>query len=501
MNRSSGVLMHISSLPNFYGIGSLGKEAYKFIDFLNAAKVTLWQILPLNLTSYGDSPYQSVSNYGYNYYFIDLDLLKDKGLLKAEDYQNIDFGNNEERINYKKIFDNRVLVLKKAFKNFQRDKDFYNFLKSNENSRDFAFFMVLKELNNYKCWAEWDEKYSHYSKELEEEIISKYKDLFEFYIWTQYEFLKEYFDLKKYANSKNVKIMGDIPIYLAYDSVECYKYPQMFQFDKNHKPTRVAGCPPDCFSEDGQLWGNPLYNWDYLKRTNYKWWNGRINNALKLYDLVRIDHFRGFSAYFSIPYGDKTARNGSWVKGPGFDLFKDKLDLPIVAEDLGFMDEDFINLMKLVKYPGMKIITQGLMNQNENDSWRPRNYDEHYFSYTSTHDSETTRQYIDELSSTNKQIFINVLSSECAFFNIDFNENLSNYDLTYKIIELNYATNSIVAMTPIQDLLSIGKEGRMNLPSTLSTNNWSYRLDKNLFENRKDELIKFLSNLVSKYHR
>lgn len=501
MKRTSGILMHISSLPNKYGIGTFGKEAYDFVDFLNNSHISIWQILPLNLTSYGDSPYQSPSNYGFNYYFIDLDTLKEQGLLKLEDYNNVDFGNNEEKVNYEKIFNNRIVILKKAFNNFKYNKEFLNFLDTNKNARDFAFFMVLKELNNYQPWYNWNDDLRNYSKEIEDEVINNNKKLYDFYMWTQFEFLNQYYKLKKYANDKGVKIMGDIPIYLAYDSVECYKYPEMFQFDEHHNPTRVAGCPPDCFSADGQLWGNPLYNWEYLKSTGYKWWNDRINNALKLYDLVRIDHFRGFSGYYSIPYGDKTAKNGKWIKGPGFDLFKDKTHLPIIAEDLGFMDDDFERFMKDCGYPGMKIITQGLLNQDINDTWRPRNYNEHYFSYTSTHDSETTRQFIDELNPSKKELFLDIMESECQYFNIDFNRNLSNYELTLKVIELDFANNAIASMVPVQDLLGIGKEGRMNLPSTLSTDNWSYKVNKEIFDRHKPELEKMLVQLNDKYKR
>lgn len=499
--KEAGILMHISSLPSPYGIGTFGKAAYEFVDFLRKSKIKVWQILPLNVTSYGDSPYQSPSNYGFNYYFIDLDLLVDRGLITKDDVKDIDFGSDENRVDYKKIFDNRLAVLKKAFNNFTYTKEFKDFLKTNVNAHDFSFFMTLKELNNYDPWFKWNENIRTYSKELEEKTIKENQHEFEFYMWTQFEFLNEYRDLKAYANKNGIRMMGDIPIYLAYDSVECYKYPEMFQFNENHEPISVAGCPPDCFSVDGQLWGNPLYNWEYHKNTGYKWWNERISSALRLYDLVRIDHFRGFSGYYSIPYKDETAKNGKWVKGPGIDLFKDKVDYPIVAEDLGMLDEDFYTFMKQTGYPGMKIVIQGLEDLDTNNTWRPRNYDNHYYSYTSTHDSETALQYLNRLELSQKELVKKVLNEECEYFNIELSEDPSDIEITNKIVELNIASDSLVAITPMQDLLALGEEARMNYPSTLSTKNWSWRITKKEFEARKDEISSRLLKIITRYKR
>ncbi len=493
--------MHISSLPSPYGIGTFGKTAYEFVDFLKKSKMKVWQILPLNVTSYGDSPYQSPSNYGFNYYFIDLDILISKGLLNKKDLSDIDFGEDESRVNYKKIFDNRINILKKAFSNFSYDDKFTTFLSSNTNARDFSFFMTLKELHNHLPWFKRKRRYRRYSLDIEKETITTYKNLFEFYMWTQYEFIDQYSKLKEYANKNDVKIMGDLPIYLAYDSVECYKYPKMFQFDKKHRPTRVAGCPPDSYSIKGQLWGNPLYDWDYHKETNYSWWNNRIKNALKLYDLVRIDHFRGFSGYYSIKFKAKDAINGEWIKGPGFDLFKDKLNYPIVAEDLGKLDEDFYQFMNQTGYPGMKILIEGVGHLNPYSSWRPRNYDAKCYSYSSTHDSETTLQFINSLSLSRKEEYIRILKEECEYFNITIDKLSTDEDITNKIVELNLASNSKCAITPIQDLFPLGIEARMNFPSTLSIKNWSWRLTNDEFNKRKDEFSTRLSTLVQKYKR
>lgn len=499
MERSSGIFLHITSLPSKYGIGTLGKASYEFVDFLAKSNVKIWQILPLNLTSYGDSPYQSPSNYGYSYYLIDFDVLIEKGLLKKSEVNKVKWFYEEDRTNFEIMFNEKTKLLKLAFSRFNKTskRGFKTFLKENKNASDFSFYMTLKTLHNFRPWNEWN---LPYSIELEKRVKKENKDLYEFFMWTQFEFLDEYKKLKKYANKKNIKIMGDIPIYLAFDSIECYKFPQMFEFDEKHNPINVAGCPPDCFSETGQLWGNPLYNWEYLKSTNYKWWNERINNALNLYDLVRIDHFRGFSAYYSIPYGDETAINGKRVKGPGIELFKDKLDYPIVAEDLGFMDEDFEKLMKEVKYPGMKIFVQGILNDKE-DSWRAPNFDKTHLIYTSTHDSETALEYYDELSEDKKKLMIENVKEDAKYFNIDFKEEISREELEKLMIEISYASDAICVITPMWDLLSLGAEGRMNKPSTLSTSNWSWRMEKMQFEKNKLRIAGFLNNLNTKYRR
>ncbi len=504
MYRKAGILMPIFSLPSKYGIGSLGQKAFEFVDFLSKSKMSIWQILPLSLTSFGNSPYQSPSSSGLNYYFIDLDILNKKGLLEKEEYEYIDFG-DDKRVDYGKIFNNRVKILKKAFNRFNKeDKKFQEFINTQQKYRDFAFFMVLKDLNNLQAWYIWDDEYKHYSKKLENRIIKEHNDEFLFYLWTQYEFLNQYVDLKRYANSKGVSIMGDIPIYVAYDSVDVYKYPKNFELNENKEPINVAGCPPDCFSDDGQLWGNPLYNWTYLKRNKYQWWNQRILDALNLFDIVRIDHFRGFAAYYSIPYKDTTAKYGKWVDGPGFNFFKDKLKMPIVAEDLGFIDDKFRKLMKQTKYPGMKIISFGLDDASDlKNMWKPSNFTRNYFSYPASHDSPTTMQYLEELDEVRLENVKKVIERECRLLKVDFNKEkeISLEYLEDKIIEINLASKSKAAICLIQDLLHIGKEGRLNYPSSLSDDNWSWRLTDEQFDLIKANLEEKLSYLVEKYNR
>lgn len=500
--KHCGILCPIISLPNDLGIGSLGKEAYEFVDFLKEAGVGLWQLLPLNFTSFGNSPYQSPSNDGLNFNFIDLKALVEEDLLSYEEIYSCDWGNNPNRVDYGALFNNKLKILRLAFSRFAKnDKDFQEFISDNYKIKDFALFMVIKEMHKLKPWYEWETKYKNYSKRVENEVLKVHKDNFLFYMWTQFVFLKQYKKLKKYANDNGISIMGDLPIYVAYDSVEVWKYPKLFELDENHEPINVAGCPPDCFSVDGQLWGNPLYNWKYHKRTKYRWWNERIENALKLYDFLRIDHFRGFSAYYSIPFKDDTARNGRWVKGPGFDLFKDKLNLNIIAEDLGMIDDDFLDLMKKTNYPGMKIVTQGFDNDDESNTWRPSNYDYNFYAYTSTHDSETTKQYLDNLNKEQKERLLRIVKCECSKLKVDYEEDLSNEGLTYKLIELDLASNAKVSVIPIYDLLKVGKEGRINFPSTVSDDNWSWRMSKEDFDSNKESIQKTLSEWIKKYQR
>jgi 4-alpha-glucanotransferase len=501
--RYSGVLLPISSLLDKHGIGTFGKGAHDFVDFLSASGMSIRQILPLNVTSYGDSPYQSPSTYGLNHYFIDLDLLRDDGLLKESDYDSIDFGSNPSRVDYGKLYLYKLDVLKVAFKNFDKsDRDFVYFLKNNLKARDYALFMVLKTINEMKPWWKRAQEYRNYSLKLEEDVINEHSDPFTFYVWTQFEFLKQYHSLKEYANSKGILIMGDMPIYVAYDSLECRKYPENFLFDKDKKPTLVAGCPPDCFSNDGQLWGNPIWNREYLKSTGYKRYNDRISFCLELFDLLRIDHFRGFSGYYAIPSSEKTARNGKWIKGPGIDLFADKLNWPIVAEDLGYEDEDLKIFLKQCSYPRMKIATQGLLDLSKDDVWRPSNYTYNFFAYTSTHDSPTVREFLDELEPSDFKTIKEVVKEECSLLKVKSPDDYSNKDeLVETIIRLDVASAARVAMIPMQDILGIGKAGRMNVPSTLSDLNRSRRLPQEWSESDHSELALKLKALSLSYGR
>ena len=346
--RQSGILMPVSALPGAYGIGSFSKEAYKFVDWLQKSGQALWQILPLGPTSYGDSPYQSFSTFAGNPYFIDLETLTREGLLEDDICRQTDFGNNPNQIDYGKLYQNRFHILKIAYEHAKErqilnSSDYVDFLnEQNEWLADYALYMSVKNHFHGAGWNLWEEDI----RLRRPDAISHYQDLLtdeiHFYQFLQYEFYKQWHMLKEYANQKGIQIIGDIPIYVAYDSADVWAHPELFQLDESGQPTAVAGCPPDGFSATGQLWGNPLYRWDYHKETGFSWWVNRIRGCFRLYDIMRIDHFRGFDEYYSIPYGDPTAENGHWEKGPGMDLFhkiKQKLGyLPIIAEDFWIFD-------------------------------------------------------------------------------------------------------------------------------------------------------------------
>ena len=492
--RESGILMPLTSLPSPYGVGTLGKEAYAFIDFLAEAEVDIWQLLPLNVTSYGDSPYQSPSANGLNYYLIDLDTLVKKGLLKKEEIESVDFGSDPNRVDYGLLFNNRVPLLKKAFARFdKKSSSFRSFVKEGKYN-DFAFFMTMKSLHSFAPWYEWGEKGSVYSPLLEKRVILENQDLYLFYVWTQYEFLKEYQELKSYAHKKNIRLMGDMPLYLAYDSIEAYKYPELFCFDENHRPTLVAGVPPDYFNADGQLWGNPIYNWEKMKEDGYSWWNKRIENNLELFDILRIDHFRGLSAYYTIPVGRKNARVGEWMKGPGMDLFDGKKDLPIVAEDLGFIDDDVKELLAETGYPGMKVLEFAFDGDKENEH-KPSNSLYNYICYTGTHDNDPLAGYLSSLGEKEKAKFKEDVKKECSLFAVPYDDK-DDVALTHTVDSLAFASPCRLTILPYADVLALGSEARINTPALMNGRNWTYRYTKKDFSR---SVIRFLKENIEKY--
>ncbi|MDE6946394.1 MAG: 4-alpha-glucanotransferase [Anaeroplasmataceae bacterium] len=496
MNRNAGVLLHITSLPSRYGIGTLGEEAFLFVDWMVKANLKIWQVLPLVPTNYGDSPYQSVSSTALNYYMIDFDILHKKGLLKKKEYESRCFYHLEQRVDYSILFSEKIAVLKVAFRKVNRhDADFLNFVQKGEY-KDFAVFMTLKAMHQYQSWNLWNKEYQQYSLELEEKIIKNYNDEYLFWVWTQYEFLQEWTELHAYAKQNGIEIMGDMPLYVAYDSVEVWKHPELFVLTEDHKPKFVAGCPPDIFTADGQLWGNPIYDWAYMKKENYVWWNDRIKSAFDLYDILRIDHFRGFDKYYSIPAEHDTARYGTWEDGPKIDLFKDKLDLKIVAEDLGLIDDGVKLLMQQTNYPGMKVL-EFAFDGNTNNDHKPSNYIENCVVYTGTHDNMPIYQYILDLDPYNLEVFLIDLKKECMYLGVPVKD-YSYEDIALTIVELAFASKANTCIIPMQDLLCQDGTSRMNLPSTVSTKNWSYRVTK---AHLSDKLASMVKDFVKRYHR
>lgn len=469
--RKSGLLLPISSLDSKYGIGSFSKEAYEFIDKLKFSGQKYWQILPLGQTGFGDSPYQSFSTFAGNPYFIDLSELIENGLLTNEECDECDFGSDDRYIDYEKLYFNRFNLLKKAYdrSNISENNDFIKFCDENKYwLSDYATFMVIKNANDGKSFIEWDLDSRLKKASAIKVYESKFKDEILFYEYLQYLFFNQWFRLKKYANDNGIEIIGDIPIYVSMDSADTWSNPELFELDENNMPVNVAGCPPDSFSKDGQLWGNPLYNWDYHKDTDYRWWISRIEFCTKLYDVVRIDHFRGFDEYYSIPYKDTTARNGIWKKGPSIDLFNkiyEKLHTKnIIAEDLGFLTDTVIKLVKDTGYPSMKVL-QFAFDSREDSDYLPHNYDKNSVVYTGTHDNNTLVGWLKTLCEDDKTLLMNYL--DVTSFDIN--------DITYKLIRLAESSVSNTCIIPVQDILYLDETARINEPSTVGKN-WKWRL-------------------------
>ena len=469
--RYSGILLPISSLPSKYGIGSFSKEAYDFVDFLEKAGQKYWQVLPMGPTGYGDSPYQSFSTYAGNPYFIDLEELIGMGLLSRKECDKVDFGTDAGRINYELLYKSRFTLLRKAYKksNIAGDKEYKAFVKENAFWLDnYALFMTLKGIYKGKSFMEWKDEHrlcrASAIKQLKAD--AKVKDEMGMWMFIQFLFYKQWYKLKAYANSKGVEIIGDIPIYVALDSADTWANPELFMFDKDRKPVGVAGCPPDYFAATGQLWGNPLYNWEYHKKTGYEWWMKRLGNCFKMYDVVRIDHFRGFDEFYFIPYGDKTAEFGHWEKGPGYDLFdtlKKKMGKkPIIAEDLGLLTPSVIKLVKKCGYPGMKILEFAFDSGEDND-YLPHNYDKNCIVYTGTHDNDTTIGWFSTLRKKDKDYTKKYLGIKNA------------KNIAWDLIRLAQSSVADTCIIPMQDYLELGNDARINLPSTLG-NNWVWRM-------------------------
>lgn len=450
--------MHISSLPNKRGIGSLGKSAYEFVDFLADSGLSLWQVLPLCPTSYGDSPYQSPSAIAGNPYFIDIDTLVEEGLLKQAEAPEYKLA----PIDYAAVYYERYATLRKAFRRFLKapPQDFESFKAENAFwLDDYALFMALKEAHGMQAWYTWEDRYMHRTGSM-----TKFAKAAEFHKFLQYEFFRQWLALKRYANEKGIKIVGDMPIYIAHDSVEVWSNPKQFLLNEDLSRKVVAGVPPDYFSADGQLWGNPIYDWNYMRATNYAWWVMRMRMALKLYDIVRIDHFRAFADYYVIPADRNNAKVGEWRQGPGmalFDVINKTLDNPaIIAEDLGELHDCVRELVKTTGYPGMKIM-QFAFDGNPNNDFYYTNYNKNCVAYPGTHDNDTTRGWFESLGDGEKNTVRRMLG-------------YGGDDIAAEIIERLLSSAADTVIIPMQDFLNLDTKARMNIPSTLG-GNWAWR--------------------------
>ena len=496
MARSAGILLSITSLPTPYGIGTIGKEAREFADFLKKAGQKVWQILPVGPTSYGDSPYQSFSTYAGNPYLIDLDTLVEEGLVTKEELDSYDWGDDDRHVDYEKIYNSRYKVLRSAFETFSKKdakseekKAFRAFTRKNSGwLKNYALYMAIKNYYDMASWTEWPEDI----KMREETALARYerklKDEVDFWKFLQFKFYEQWESFRAYVNGLGIKILGDMPIYVAMDSADTWANPEIFQLYDDGDPIAVAGCPPDYFSATGQLWGNPLYDWDYLKETGYEWWFERIKAASKLYDITRIDHFRAFASYYSIPYPAENAINGKWVEGPRIEFFRMMEEecgkFEIVAEDLGTLTPDVTELMEQTGYPGMKVLEFAFDSGEEND-YLPHKYTNNCVVYTGTHDNDTLMGWLE------------TANPDDVRYAREYCKMPDDEPFNWGLIRVAYECKADMAVIPMQDLLGLGKEARMNTPSVLG-GNWTWRVRK---EEYSDELAQTLRTMSVKNGR
>lgn len=496
--RTCGVLMHITSLPSPYGVGTLGSEAYKFVDFLKKAGQTYWQILPVGPTGFGDSPYQSYSAFAGNPMLIDIDELIKAGLVSEDDKDLKILAEKKEFADFGQMFSFKRLILAKAHAAFAANADneqkylFGKFCRKNAWwLDDYAMFMSMKYFFKQVMWTEWADSY----RLRDTQTLAKYAEEhgvdIDCWKFMQFLFFRQYKDLKKYANKRGISIYGDMPIYVSMDSSDIWANPEMFMLDSDRKPTKVAGCPPDDFSPTGQLWGNPLYDWDYMDKNNYKWWIKRVQYSAKLFYLTRIDHFRGFESFYAIPAGDKTAEHGEWLQGPSMKLFSaikaDLGDVKLVAEDLGFLTDEVKAMLKAAGYPGMNVLEFGF--GGEDSSYLPHNYVKNSVVYIGTHDNETALGwYLAQDKAGKKRIR--------KYLGLD--KSASDSKVVRELIRCAYASVSENCVIQMQDWLCLDNSARMNIPSTIGGGNWAWRMDKNACTK---ELAKAMKKMAKTYFR
>lgn len=483
--RSCGILMHITALPSPYGIGTLGKEAERFADWLKKAGQKYWQVLPIGPTGYGDSPYQPFSSFAGNPFMIDLDQLVEEGFITREACLNADFGADPSYVDFEKIAATRKELFHQAHKDFRDDVGYTSFImKEADWLDDYALFTALKEKFGGKPWTQWDDDIKLRRPEAVERYTNELSEEISYVKFVQYIFSRQWDSFHRYCNRNGISIIGDIPIYVSPDCADVWANPELFELDERLNPRRVAGVPPDYFSATGQLWGNPLYNWEQMKLTGYDWWIKRVKKSAQLYDMLRIDHFRAFDTYYAIPYGHKTAEHGTWEKGPGMDLFntikKELGDVSIIAEDLGDIFDSVKELLKDSGFPGMRVFQFGFNPENSDNDHLPHNYPENSVAYTGTHDNATIMQWYKEADDKSRDMARRYIKK--GLFektNMAFIRNV-------------YASPSKLAIIPMQDVLGLGKEGRMNVPSTLG-GNWNWRMKQGALTDHTADKLRALA--------
>lgn len=487
MTRGAGILLSVTSLPSPYGIGTMGKAAYRFVDLLVDLRQKYWQVLPIGPTSFGDSPYQSFSAFAGNPYLIDLDTLIEEELLKEEEVLSCNWGSRKDDVDYSLIYENRFFVLQKAFERFQTsDKAFREFCSNEEWLADYSLYMAIKESQGNKEWLCWEEDLKNRKEPALEKCRQELKDRIAFWQFLQYKFWQQWSALKAYANEKGIKIIGDIPLYMALDSADVWAERKQFKLDEEGRPTEVAGCPPDAFSDDGQKWGNPLYDWEGMEKDGYHWWERRIKLNGRLFDIIRMDHFIGVARYYSIPAEDENARNGKWNKGPGkklTDMIEKTLGKGrVIAEDLGVAVPAVKKLLQKTGWPGMKILLFAFDGNTANEHI-PHNYESsNLVVYAGTHDNETVAGY-----------FRDKTEYELAFL-YEYLNITKKEEIPDAVIRAGYSSVADVVIMQMQDLLKLGNETRMNFPSTVGTN-WRWRTMKDSLSEERRAWIRTMTLL------
>ena len=490
MDRRFGIILPVYSIPSRYGIGSLGKEAYSFVDFLSKSGVGLWQVLPLGPTSYGDSPYQCFSAFAGNDYFIDLDKLKDEGLLTEADLAGADDGWDPQFVDYGRIYSTRYEILEKASERFfsSPDEDYFKFTESVSWLEDYALYMAIKRSFGMVAWTEWPEEYRDRRPEIIEAFREEHEDMLRHHRFCQYKFFSQWKALLRYAHRNGIEVVGDAPIYVSMDSADVWSNRDLFCLDEKGYPTVVAGVPPDYFSETGQLWGNPIYRWDEQKDRVYEWWERRVSSASILYDYLRIDHFRGFDSYWTIPADEETAINGEWVEGPGIGFIRFLKNaagnMKLIAEDLGLLTPSVKALLRDSRLPGMKVLEFAFSGEGESD-YLPEAYHVNCICYTGTHDNDPVCPWLDSLDEQSLEFFSEYMKKKGLTPDAD------------GMIRLGLSSEARFFIVQMQDLLETGSGSRTNLPG-VQEGNWRWRLTADAITEALSDRI---MSLVKEYGR
>ncbi len=465
--RESGILMHITSLPGPWGIGTMGAQAYSFVDFLKRAGQHYWQILPLSPTGYGDSPYQSCSAFAGNHYLIDLNMLIEEGLLQEQEVKQRNWGHQENKVDFGLQYQNRLDILRLAYGRFGENEKYREFCRENGSwLPDFALFMALKDTFQGQPWYQWPDELKYRDSDAIWQERQRLKKEIGFYTFVQYLFFCQWNALRTYAHENGIQIIGDVPIYVPYDSCDVWSSPELFLLDAEMKPTEVAGVPPDAFTADGQLWGNPLYHWDKMHQDDYAWWIRRLAAAGRLYDVVRLDHFRGLESYWAVPATDATAKNGHWVKGPDMAfveaIHRQLPQIRMIAEDLGYLTQEVLDLRDASGYPGMKVL-EFAFDSKEPSDYLPHTYTRNSVCYTGTHDNMTMRQWFE------------TASPEAVEYAKEYMSLTEQEGYVWGVIRTAMSSVSDLCVIQMQDYLNLGGEARMNFPGTMTDANWTWR--------------------------